>query len=109
VTKFELPPIELEPAVTLRGRVLNAAGVPIAGAFVVGTCEGGRCLPFLGPKAVTDALGEFRLPPSLNNTVAIGKPARMLVRLADGAEYEASATPSEDGLVTLMLLEAKVR
>jgi hypothetical protein len=102
-SKFEVPPIELEPTITVRGRVLDAAGSPIAGATVVGTCEGGRCLPFLGRRTVTDARGEFRLPPSPNNTVAIGKPARLLIRLGGGAEHEASAIPSEDGAVAVRL------
>ena len=38
-----------------------------------------------------------------NNTVAVGKPARLLIRLRDGAEHEAAAVPTTDGAVTLKL------
>ena len=102
-SSYEVPPIELAAAVTVRGQVLDAAGTPIAGATVVGICEGGFCRPFPGAETVTDARGEFRLPPGLNNTVAIGKPARLLIRLRDGAEHEATAVPAEDGAVTVKL------
>ena len=101
--RYEVPPIELAAAVTVRGRVLDAKGSPIAGATVVGTCEGGLCRPFGGTDTVTDTRGEFRLPPGLNNTVAIGKPARLLIRLRDGAEHEAAAVPAADGAVTIKL------
>ncbi len=103
VTKFEVPPLELASAVTLRGRVLDATSIPIAGATVVGTCEGGVCRQFPGTEAITDARGDFRLPPSLYNTVAIGKPARLLIRLRDGAEHEAATLPAADGVVTVKL------
>jgi protocatechuate 3,4-dioxygenase beta subunit len=102
-SKYEVPPIELAGAVTVRGRVLDATGSPIAGATVVGTCEGGVCRPFPGTETLTDAHGEFRLPPSLYNTVAIGKPARLLIRLRGGAEHELAAVPTGDGSVTLKL------
>ncbi len=52
------------------------------------------CRPFPGTETVTDARGEFRLPPSLYNTVAIGKPARLLIRLRGGAEHELAAVPT---------------
>ena len=101
--KFEVPPIELAPAATLRGHILDAAGKPIVGAKVVGICENGLCRPFPGQETVTDARGEFRLPPGMYNTVAIGKPARLLIRLRDGAEHEAVATPAADGAVNIKL------
>jgi beta-lactamase regulating signal transducer with metallopeptidase domain/protocatechuate 3,4-dioxygenase beta subunit len=101
--RYEVPPIELAAAVTVRGRVLDATGKPIAGAKVVGTCEGGLCRPFGGADTITDARGEFRLLPGLNNTVAIGKPARLLIRLRDGTEHEAAAVPAADGAVTIKL------
>jgi beta-lactamase regulating signal transducer with metallopeptidase domain/protocatechuate 3,4-dioxygenase beta subunit len=102
-SNHRVPPIELATAVTVRGRVLDVAGAPIAGATVVGTCEGGMCQPFPGTETVTDARGEFRLPPSLYNTVAIGRSARLLIRLRGGAEHELAAVPTGDGSVTLKL------
>jgi protocatechuate 3,4-dioxygenase beta subunit len=99
---YEVPPIELAPAVAVRGRILDAIGGPIAGATVVGTCEGGVCRPF-GGETVTDARGEFRLPPGLYNTVAVGQAARLLIRLRDGVEHEAAAVPTGDGAVTVKL------
>ena len=103
VPRYEVPPIELAAAVTVRGRVLDATGAPIAGATVVGTCENGTCRPFPGTETVTDTRGEFRLPPSLYNTVAVGTPARLLIRLRGGAEHEIAAVPTKDGGVTLKL------
>ncbi len=100
---FEVPAIGLVPAVTLRGHVLDAAGKPIEGATVVGMCENALCRPFPGRETVTDARGEFRLPPGLYNTVAIGKAARLLIRLRGGAEHEAIATPAADGAVNVKL------
>jgi uncharacterized GH25 family protein len=100
---YEVPPLEVASAVTLRGRVLDANNMPIAGAKVVGTCEGGVCRPFPGSEAITDDRGEFRLPPSLYNTVAIGAPARLLIRLRGGAEHEAATIPAADGVVKVKL------
>jgi beta-lactamase regulating signal transducer with metallopeptidase domain len=107
-TSHTVPPIELAAAVTVRGHVLDASGAPIAGATVVGICEGGVCRPFGGGETVTDHRGEFRLPPGLYNTVAIGKPARLLVRLPVGAEHEVAAVPTEGGSVTIKLPGASV-
>ncbi|WP_165221564.1 M56 family metallopeptidase [Aquisphaera insulae] len=103
VTEYKVPSLELAPAVTVQGKVLDAGGAPIAGATVVGTCQGGTCQPFPGTERITDFRGEFRLPPSLNNTIAVGKPAQLLIRLRDGAEHQAAALPSEDGTVIVNL------
>jgi beta-lactamase regulating signal transducer with metallopeptidase domain len=99
----EVPPIELATAVTVRGRVLDANGAPIAGATVTGICEGGVCPPFGSGETVTDNRGEFRLPPGPYNTVAVGKPARLLVRLRGGAEHKVAAIPTEAGVVRIKL------
>lgn len=101
VPTYEVPAMEVARAVTVRGRILDVTGAPIHGAKVVGTCEGGVCRPFPGDETITDASGAFRLPPGTNNVVAIGKPARLLVRLPDGAEHEVAAVPATDGSVTL--------
>ena len=102
---FLVPPIELAPAATMRGRVLDSRGKPIAAAKVVGICENGLCRPFPGSETLTDARGEFRLPPGMYNTVAIGKTARLLIKLPGGAEHQATATPAADGAVTVKLPE----
>jgi len=101
--KYETPPFEVAAAITVRGRVVDAVGSPIAGATVVGVCEGGTCRPFGGTEAVTDGRGEFRLPPTLNDIVAVGKAARLRVRLRGGAEHEAAVVPAADGAVTVKL------
>ena len=48
----------------------------------------------------TDARGAFRLPSGWNNTVPIGQAARLLIRLRDGSEHEATAVPTGDGSFT---------
>jgi protocatechuate 3,4-dioxygenase beta subunit len=101
--RYELPPIQPVAAVTLRGRLVDAVGSPTIGATVVGTCEGNTCQPFPGHERVTDARGEFKLPEGGYNTVAKGKPARLLIRLQDGIEQIAATLPSDDGLVTVKL------
>ena len=103
VTRYVVPPIEIASAVTVRGRVVDSAGDPVAKAKVVGVCQGGLCNPFGGPDTITDANGEFRLPPNSNNTVAIGTAARLQIRLADGSEHEAAVMPGPGGTVTVKL------
>lgn len=102
-TSFEAPPLVLDAAVVVSGRVLDSAGMPVVGAVVVGTCEGGRCIPFGGADATTDATGKFRLPPARGNLVAVGGTARLLIRLPDKTEHEATALPTSDGAVTVQL------
>lgn len=87
----------------MRGRVVGSTGKPIEGAKVVGICENGLCRPFPGKETLTDSKGDFQLPPGMYNTVATGKPARLLIRLHGGAEHEATATPGADGAVTIEL------
>jgi len=103
VTRYDVPPLEVAPAVTLRGRVLDAVGSPVAGAKVVGVCEGNRCIPFQGSETVTDARGAFRLPDGWNNTIPAGQVARLQILLRDGAQHELAAVPTADGSVTLKL------
>lgn len=103
VTRYDVPPLEVAPAVTVRGRVLDAAGSPVEGAKVVGVCEGNRCIPFQGSETVTDARGAFRLPDGWNNTIPAGQVARLQIALRDGVQHELAAAPAPDGSVTLKL------
>jgi protocatechuate 3,4-dioxygenase beta subunit len=102
-SRYEVPPIELATAVTVSGRVVDAAGTPVAGARVVGVCQGSRCVPLEGMQAVTDSAGGFRLPAGWYNTVPVGQVAHLLIRLRDGDEHEAAALPTADGAVTVKL------
>ena len=86
---------------TLRGRVLDTAGAPVAGATLVGTCVGNMCQPFPGAERVTNDRGEFQLPDGQFNTIVKGTTARLLIRLRDGKEHEASAVPDGKGNVTV--------
>jgi len=103
VLHFEAPPLEAVPALTVRGRVLDATGAAVPGVQVVGTCAAGVCRPFPGKAVVTDAEGKFRVPSGQYNTIPIGQIARLLIRLRDGSEHEAPAIPAADGSVTIKL------
>ena len=82
---------------------MDSAGDPVTDARVVGVCQGGLCNPFAGPDAITDAKGEFRLPPNPTNAVPRGAAARIRIRLGDGSEHEASLILGPDGTVTVKL------
>ena len=56
-----------------------------------------------GVKAVTDSRGVFKLPSSPSNSILVGQVARLLIRLRDGTEREATAVPADDGSVTVKL------
>lgn len=101
--RFEVPPITLAGALSVHGRVLDAGGVPVVGATVVGICQGGRCTPLPGSQAHTFGDGSFWLPTGWNNTVAAGQVAHLLIRLRDGTEHEAAALPAADGTVNVKL------
>ncbi len=101
--RYEVPPIEIASAVTVRGQVVDSAGQPVVKARVVGVCQGGMCRAFAGAEVVTDPRGEFQLAPGPNNTVPIGTAARLQIRLADGSEHEAAVVPGPGGTVTVKL------
>ncbi len=100
-SRFEVPPIELAAAVTVRGKVIDTAGAPVVGAKIVGVCEGNTCRLIEGGEAITDTQGAFRLPAGSYNTVEVGKLARLRVRLSDGDEQEAAVVPGKDGEVVV--------
>ena len=101
VARFEIPTIVVGHRLIARGRVIDSAGKAVIGATVVCVSENGRI--FGGVDAVTDSLGAFQLPPSPNNSIPIGKAARLRLRLRDGTEHEANAVPLDDGSVTVKL------
>ena len=103
VAHFVVPPIEIEGAVTVRGRIVDSAGEPVPRAKIVGICQGALCTPLGGPDTFTDANGVFQLPPNRNNTVAIGAAARLQIVLADGSEHEAAVMPGPGGSVKIKL------
>ncbi len=103
VAHFVVPPIEIVATVTVRGRIVDSTGGPVARAQIVGTYRGAFCIPLGGPDTFTDAKGEFQLPPDPNNVVPIGSTARLQIRLADGSEHEAAVMPGSGGTVTIKL------
>ncbi|WP_422929079.1 carboxypeptidase regulatory-like domain-containing protein [Singulisphaera sp. PoT] len=98
-SRFEVPPLEVVPAVTVRGKVIDTAGAPVVGAKIIGVCQGNICEYLKGGEATTDAKGEFRLPVGAYNTVAADTLARLRVRLGDGSEQDAAIVPGKDGEV----------
>ncbi|MGC8642315.1 MAG: carboxypeptidase regulatory-like domain-containing protein [Isosphaeraceae bacterium] len=103
VAHFVVPLIEIVRAVTVRGRILDKAGAPVARAKIVGICQGAFCMPLGGPDTFTDAKGEFQLPPNPNDVVPVGSTARLRILLADGSEHEAAVIPGPGGMVTIKL------
>jgi hypothetical protein len=100
--RFTVPPLEVVPAVVLKGRVINLNAQPMPSVTIIDAWHGGmrqvnkdsRKDPL---KVVTNAKGEFQLPASYNTTVQVGESAQVRVRLADGTEHELTAFPIENG------------
>ena len=86
-------PDRVASAVTVRGRVVDSTGDPVANARVVGVCQGGLCKAFAGPEAVTDAQGSsgFRRPCTTRSRSA--RPPGSGSGWRDGSEHEASRHP----------------
>lgn len=101
--RFEVTPFRLASAVTVGGRVVDAAGTPVAGARVVEVSLGTRRVPLQGSPSVTDARGSFRLPLRWNEAIPAGRAAGFRVRLPDDTEREVVAVPEADGAVTVKL------
>jgi hypothetical protein len=107
VDRFEVPPIVLDHRLIVGGRLTDAAGKPVSGASVV--CVGEDDRVFGGVDTVTDSQGAFKLPPSPNNSIPLGKAARLRIRFPDGSQHEATAMPADDGSVTVKLPVAGVK
>ena len=101
VARFEIPTIVVGHRLIAGGRVIDPAGKAVIGATVV--CIGEDKSTSSGMDAVTDSLGAFQLAPSPNNSIPIGKAARLRLGLRDGSEHEATAVPLDDGSVTVKL------
>ncbi len=103
VTNFEGPAIELAPARTVRGKVVDMKGSPIAGAKVSAVEKGGYRSTLAEPATTTDNFGEFKLPPGMYSTVVSGKPARLQIQLKNGISHEATTVPGDGGVVLVKL------
>ena len=99
--QFEIPPIVLGHTLLNRGTVTDVVGRPVSGASVVAVGNGPRVVG--EEDAVTDSQGAFRLTWSPNNSIPVGKTARLRIRLRDGTEHEATVIPAADGTVTVKL------
>lgn len=102
----EMPPVEfrLEPGHTLRGRIVDRAGNPVAGAFVAAdTWRGHRSLEW---RVDTDAEGRFRWDdaPADEILIDMGKQRYMSIR-----HYGMTAAEQEHTITMLPLLRIKGR
>jgi Carboxypeptidase regulatory-like domain len=103
VSAFTLPPFVMAPGVKLIGRIVDAVGMPLEGARLVGSAQTYRwALPELW--ATADAAGEFSLDTQADGEpIALNQPLTFAVRLADGREFDASVVPTGAGPVTIKL------
>ena len=105
VASFALPSIAMAPAAgLLRGRIVDATGVPLAGARLIGVCNQTYCSPLNQPSATADARGEFSLDTQADGQpIPLNQSVTFQVRLADGQEFDASVVPTGSGAVTIKL------
>jgi BlaR1 peptidase M56/Carboxypeptidase regulatory-like domain len=113
VATFTLPPIEMAPAVGLfRGRIVDAKGVPMEGAKLIGVSNQtnrmplnqANRMPLNQPLATTDARGQFSLDTQADGPpIPLNQSVTFQVRLADGKEFDASLVPTDTGEVTIKL------
>jgi uncharacterized GH25 family protein len=102
-SNYEVPAIKVRTDPTVVAQVLDTNDMPVVGATVVGAFENGILRPFGGAGEVTDARGEFVLPPDVYKIAASGGRTRLLIRLRDGAEHEAAITLGADRAITIKL------
>jgi protocatechuate 3,4-dioxygenase beta subunit len=101
---FALPPFVMAPGVKLVGRILDAAGMPLEGAKLIGVCNQTYCTPLNQPSATADAQGQFSLDTQADGQpIPLNQPVTFQVRLADGKEFDASVVPVGSGEVTIKL------
>jgi len=105
-------PAIVTDALSLHGRLVDAAGSTVAGSTFLGIYEGRMLWPSLGPEITTDAHGEFRgdflLPPVPNLSINPGDRVRLIIRLRDGSKHEIAFVFTKDRAVTIKLpIDAK--
>ncbi len=101
---FTLPPFVMAPGVKLVGRIVDASGVPLRGAKLVGVCNQTYCSPLDQASAVADAQGRFSLDTQVDGQpIPLNESVTFQVRLADGKEFDASVVPTGSGEVTIEL------
>jgi len=105
VKTYALPPFVMAPGVILRGRIVDAAGVALEGAKLIGVCNQAYCTPLNQASAVADAQGRFSLDTQADGQpIPLNQGVTFQVRLADGKEFDASVVPTgADAEVTIKL------
>jgi hypothetical protein len=100
---FEMAVISVETDPTIRAKVLDLNGQPVAGATILGIDKDNVLEPFLGAEYVTDARGRFVLPTEVYKRAAIGHQTRLRIRLPSGVEQIAiiSFAPDNSAVVRL--------
>jgi hypothetical protein len=103
VSEITLAPLEIRLPAALHGTLVDARGNPVK-ATVVGVCPESPCALPAGvtPAGASNERGEFRLSGPYH-TATPGRRATMLVRLANGQEFEVTVEPAVDGTVRVQL------
>ena len=105
-TFFEVPPIKVEAAVVVHGRIVDSKGESVPLVDIVGVFQNGQVLKGPGltltPAGHSDVKGEFRLA-GQNHSAVPNRPATVVIRLIDNREIEISVTPGNDGDVIVTL------
>lgn len=106
VESFSIPSLEVDLAVALHGRIIDASGKPVPRAVIVGVYRENSNPFFDGitPAGVANNEGEFRLA-GQNHSARPNQRATLVVRLANGREFEIPVRPTLDGTVTVQLPE----
>ena len=99
-----LPPFVMAPGVKLVGRIVDAAGMPLPGARLIGVCNQNYCTPLNQPSATADAKGGFSLDTQADGQpIPLNEAVTFQVRLADGKEFDAALVTTGSGPVTIKL------